>query len=339
MTQFLGNLTTYEMRLPKGKSNVREATFKADKCKEENEDTCSCSDEEEAKFVRRLDKGMGKYKGKLPFKCFNCGRVGHYASKCPHKKTENHPQEAKKTKINKWQKGKRVNRKSFYAQQDSNAFESSDEFSNEEGTSEFVLMAKEESEGFLLEDEEEGELDLEGELRSALEEIDRLKLKRRKHKNILLKCVKEVPNSEDLIQLKGELEEDKKVEDILLKKTKDNHQEQEKLEEEVVRLRKKIENTQRELSKNTPQMTSTEQLDMILNAQRSPLIKAGIGYEAETSTSKARDNKKIIFVKAIKNSETTQQIPTEEEVNKNMSCKETNRIRQQHERTENEKMK
>ena len=62
----------------------------------EKEDTCSCSDEEEAKFVRRLDKGTGKYKDKLPFMCFNYGRVGNYASKCPHKKTKNQPQETEK---------------------------------------------------------------------------------------------------------------------------------------------------------------------------------------------------------------------------------------------------
>ena len=166
-------------------------------------------------------------------------------------------------------------------------------------------MAKEESEGFLLEDEKEGEVDLEGELRSALEEIDRLKLKCRKQKDILLKCVKEVPNSEDLIQLKVELEEAKKVEDSLLKKIKDKHQEQEKLEEEVVWLRKKLENTQRELSMNTPRMTSTKQLDKILNAQRSPLIKSGIRYEGETSKSKVEDNKNIIFVKVVKDNEAT----------------------------------
>ena len=88
-----------------------------------------------------------------------------------------------------------------------------------------MLMANEEPKGFLLEDEEEGQVNLEGELRSALEEIDRLRLKCRKQTDILLKYVKEEPNSENLIQLKVELEEAKKVEDILLKQIKDKNQE------------------------------------------------------------------------------------------------------------------
>ena len=58
-----------------------------------------------------------------------------------------------------------------------------------------MFMAKEELEGYLLEDEEEGEVDIEGELISALNEIDGLKLKRRKQKYILLKYVKEEPSS------------------------------------------------------------------------------------------------------------------------------------------------
>ena len=90
---------------------------------------------------------------------------------------------------------------------------------------------------------------------------------------------------------------------------------------------------------NTPQMKISEQLDQIRNAQRSPLIKTGIGYEGETSKSKVEDNKNVIFVKAVKDSEVAQKIQTEAETKKNMSCRETNRIKQQHERIENERMK
>ena len=50
------------MRINKDKSSTREASFKADN----NAD--SEFDEIEAKFVRRLRKGSGKYQGKFPFK-------------------------------------------------------------------------------------------------------------------------------------------------------------------------------------------------------------------------------------------------------------------------------
>ena len=72
-----------------------------------------------------------------------------------------------------------------------------------------------------------------------------------------------------------------------------------------------------------------EQLDQILNAQRYPLIKAGIGYEGETSKSKVEDNKNIIFLNAVKDNEATQNIPTEVEANKNMICNEVNKNKQQ----------
>jgi hypothetical protein len=76
--QLLGTLTAYEMIINKDKSSTREASFKVDK----NID--SELDDIEAKFVRMLKKGSGKYHGKFPFKCFNCGKIGHFASKCPH---------------------------------------------------------------------------------------------------------------------------------------------------------------------------------------------------------------------------------------------------------------
>ena len=112
-----------------------------------------------------------------------------------------------------------------------------------------------------------------------------------------------------------------------------------RLEEQVVSFRMNLEKAQIELTMNIPQMKSSVQLDQILNAQRSPLIKTGIGYEGETSKSKVEDNNNIMFVKAVKDNEASQKIPPEVEANKNMICKETNRIKQQHERTENERMK
>jgi hypothetical protein len=58
--QLLGTLTAYEMRISKDKSSTREASFKADK------NTDSELDDIEAKFVRRLKKGSGKYQGIFP---------------------------------------------------------------------------------------------------------------------------------------------------------------------------------------------------------------------------------------------------------------------------------
>ena len=77
-----------------GKPSRKDATFKVSKKKKKNKQkskSCSsCSedsdDEEEADFVRKLKRGTDKFKGKLPFKCFNCGKIGHFASKCPYAK-------------------------------------------------------------------------------------------------------------------------------------------------------------------------------------------------------------------------------------------------------------
>ena len=63
--------------------------------------------------MRRLQLGTGRFKGKLPFKCFNFGRVGHYAAKCPYE--ENHD------KGKQFEKGK-----SYYTNSDN------DETSNED---------------------------------------------------------------------------------------------------------------------------------------------------------------------------------------------------------------
>ena len=99
--QLRGSLTAYEMRIQKRKATSREKTFKVDKPTQEKQRSCQGYDEEEAKFVRRLKKDTSKYKGKLPFKHFNCGRVGQYASKFPFKKEENEFKGKEKDKSNK----------------------------------------------------------------------------------------------------------------------------------------------------------------------------------------------------------------------------------------------
>jgi hypothetical protein len=44
-------------------------------------------------FVRKLKRGFVKYKGNIPFKCFNCDRVGNFAAKCPYEKWEDNGDE------------------------------------------------------------------------------------------------------------------------------------------------------------------------------------------------------------------------------------------------------
>jgi hypothetical protein len=91
-------MNAYEMRIGKYKPTSREASFKVDK----NED--SKPDEIEENFVRRLKKGSGKYQGNFPFKFFNYGNIGHFASKCPHKKTNQNTEGEEKYKSKRFGK-------------------------------------------------------------------------------------------------------------------------------------------------------------------------------------------------------------------------------------------
>ena len=80
-------LTAFEMRKG-GPSDMREAAFKVSaNGKEKISESRYISEEEyEVNFVKNLERGSGRFKGKLPFKCFSRGRVGHYAARCPHNK-------------------------------------------------------------------------------------------------------------------------------------------------------------------------------------------------------------------------------------------------------------
>jgi len=60
-----------------GPSDMREATFKASRKEELNESGHISKGEEEANFVKNFQWGSRRFRGKLPFKFFSCGRIGH----------------------------------------------------------------------------------------------------------------------------------------------------------------------------------------------------------------------------------------------------------------------
>jgi hypothetical protein len=175
--QILGTLTAYEMIISKDKSITREASFKEDK----NID--SELDDIEAKFVRKLKKGSRKYQGKLPFKCFNYGKIGYFSSKRPHKKKDQKDQNSNDEKNYKFKKYSK--KKSLYANNDDSSEDIDSDSSYEDKVNDFMLMAMGDLDDKLTGGEmydEEIMVDMEGELIISLEEIDRLRCKKRKQK-------------------------------------------------------------------------------------------------------------------------------------------------------------
>ena len=94
MDELHGILTAYEMRtkMEDEQPMRRESTFKASNKtrnkghKEEEISYDEWDEKEEANFVRNLKREIRKYKGKLPFKCFNCGRIGIMLRNVPFNK-------------------------------------------------------------------------------------------------------------------------------------------------------------------------------------------------------------------------------------------------------------
>jgi hypothetical protein len=171
------------MIIVKYKSTSREASFKADK----NED--SEPNEIEQKFVRRLKKGSGKYKGKLPFKCFNCSKIGHFSNKFLHKiKDQTYDDDEKHKHINFF-KENNFKKKSLCVNNNDDPSDDEDNGSSiEDKLNDFILMDKEDYDNKITgkDANEEVVVDLEGELISELEELDRLRIKTRKQKQLLI---------------------------------------------------------------------------------------------------------------------------------------------------------
>ena len=179
--------------------------------------------------MRKLHKGIGRYKGKLPLKCFNCGRVGHFVAKCLYPKQEDSDNEEEpnfKENKQKFKKGKggnkqRFNKKKkvFYTKDDSSSSEK-----NEDGESKIIFMGIKDQnfDDNNSQDEENLEVergvDLEEELICALNELRKFKRKNLQvHEKEYQKSTKEVSYSikeqeQIIIELKTQLHKAKRNE-------------------------------------------------------------------------------------------------------------------------------
>lgn len=120
-----------EMRVFGQDATNKETTFKV--CKVEKDDGSDLDDldEVEENFARRLKKDTRKYRGKLPFKCFNCGKIGHCVSKFPIKVTNDKQKD---------HKGKFV-KKSYYVEKDIGVSDGEELNYLDEGSDECLSMA------------------------------------------------------------------------------------------------------------------------------------------------------------------------------------------------------
>ena len=118
--------------------------------------------------------------------------------------------------------------------------------------------------------DEDAIVDMEGELMSALEEIDRLRLKKRKQKQLL---VQHETSREDVTLIKLKLEEANTVEEFLKHQLGESKIKCELLEKEVVTVKKELGNYQTLYNQNISSIKASEELTNILNRQRAPQIK------------------------------------------------------------------
>jgi len=253
-TQLYKILTTFEIRKG-GPSDIRKATFKASGKEELNESGHISEGEEEANFVKNLQQGSGRFRGKLLFKCFACGSVDHYATKCPHKDNLDKGKESAK-----WNRKQSVSKKSYYTHEDSNGLSNSDE---DENSNDYRLLMAFEDDDFL----------------DALDEDDLY---------------------EEISKLKICLEEKNMIIDTLTFQLVEREKHNEKLECEIVGLRKDIEKTK---ALNLRFAKGSETLNEIIKVQRSPLIKTGLGYTEEASQAQKTSTFTKSYLDAAKSSE------------------------------------
>jgi hypothetical protein len=96
-----------------------------------------------------------------------------------------------------------------------------------------------------------------------------------------------------IIILKTQLEEEKRIEEVVRSQLKEKEENCKKLEAEIISLRKELEKTIDQLNRSLKFGKSTEILDNILSFQRSPFIKTGLGYNEKQKTPEGDASTKV----------------------------------------------
>ena len=156
---------------------------------------------------------------------------------------------------------------------------------------------------------DETEVDLEVELISALDELRKYKKKNKLLRGQLLEfeeaqqlrekeVLKAIKESEkNIITMKNQLRESKRNEEVLIKQLNEKQQDYNKLEIEIVQLKRELEKGNNQSRFENSSKISND----ILNSQRSPNDKKGLGYDQySTSTKKKTKKQPISYADALR---------------------------------------
>jgi hypothetical protein len=267
-------------------------------------------------LFKNIKRGSRKYKGNIPFICFNYGKVGHFVAKFPYKNKNNEEDSS----LKRYRKGKTKKKRKFF-RQSKNQYTNEDNNSSGDSDIEEILFMGLQTQTDVLENrdtdstednpEVDAEINLEAKLISAFEEIDRLKEKNRKQKKELQKYKEEERDLEEakkkIIILKVQVEEATKIEKVLKAQLKEKEDIYSSVESEIVYLRKELERSHT----NIKFEKSSTNLHEMLNRHRSPIDRTGLGYsgkkdvaneEASTSSKQSSEERTKSYADIIKNS-------------------------------------